>query len=131
MTRPASVDSGEVPAGGKPPESSDYMEQIRKRVSDGTFAQKERERRRRKVHMDQMRALRNQEVRIYIRTVRMCIIVLCMCTVLVLYLVCWYSMQCAGICTYIHTYIHVYVPTCVHANGINRTRAKETTEQKE
>ena len=42
--------------------SGDYMDQLRKRIGDGNFAQKERERRRRKVLMDQMRALKNQQV---------------------------------------------------------------------
>lgn len=38
------------------------MAHIAKRVQDNSFAQKEREKRRRKVLMDQMRALRSQEV---------------------------------------------------------------------
>ena len=38
------------------------MAHITKRVRDNSFAQKEREKRRRKVLMDQMRALRSQEV---------------------------------------------------------------------
>ena len=38
------------------------MAHITKRVRDTSFAQKEREKRRRKVLMDQMRALRSQEV---------------------------------------------------------------------
>ena len=38
------------------------MALIAKRVQDNSFAQKEREKRRRKVLMDQMRALRSQEV---------------------------------------------------------------------
>ena len=42
--------------------SDDYMALISKRVEDNSFAQKEREKRRRKVLMDQMRALRSQEV---------------------------------------------------------------------
>ena len=100
------------------------MEQIRKRVSDGTFAQKERERRRRKVHMDQMRALRNQEVWIYMHTY-VHNIVLSMCTVLVLYLVCWYI--------YICTYVQRHIRTCVHDNGINQNYLEqmEVTVQEE
>ena len=42
--------------------SDDYMALINKRAQDNSFAQKEREKRRRKVLMDQMRALRSQEV---------------------------------------------------------------------
>ena len=38
------------------------MVQISKRAQDNSFAQKERERRRRKVLMDQMKALKSQEV---------------------------------------------------------------------
>ena len=70
------------------------MALIAKRVWDNSFAQKEREKRRRKVLMDQMRALRSQEVG------RVTDVATAGESV---------SPQCMYVCTYVHTIVCTYV----------------------
>ena len=77
------------------------MAHIAKRVRDNSFAQKEREKRRRKVLMDQMRALRSQEVgRVSdVATAGESVSPPCMYV-------------CSVICMYVHTIVCMYL--CVH-----------------